>query len=76
MASHDHAHGHAHDHHGHTVAPGADQRPAFVGLIVGGLALGAILYGTVLLTNRQFAGHATPAKPAAAAGAPAAPAAH
>lgn len=58
--------------HNH-VAPGADKAPAFVGLIVGGIAIFAILYGTVLLTNRQFAGHAAPGgeKPAATA-----PAAH
>jgi hypothetical protein len=76
MASHhpapDHGHGAhgapgAHDPHGHHVVPGADKRPAFVGLIVGGIALFAIMYATVLLTNRQFEGHAAAgAKPAAA----------
>ena len=70
MAAHDHARD-AHGAHGPTHAPGSDQKPAFVGLIVGGLILGAILYGTVLWTNTRFEGHA-PAP--AAAGAPAAPA--
>jgi hypothetical protein len=70
------AHGHDHGHHGHHVAPYADQRPAFLGLIVGGIALFAIMWGTVALTNRQFAGHEAPAaKPAAGAPAAGAPAA-
>ena len=75
-------HGHDHGHHGHHVAPYADQRPAFMGLIVGGIALFAIMWGTVALTNRQFAGHAAPAAkpavgaPAATGTAGAAPAAH
>ncbi len=55
-----HAHAdHAHGHHGHDPADVAgDKRAAFVGL-VGGLALiGALMYGMVLWTNAQFAGHA------------------
>ena len=70
MASHDSAHAPvvAHGAHAHQVAPGVDQKASFLGLIVGGIALFAILYGTVLLTNRQFAGHAEGgAKPAAEA---------
>ena len=52
------AHGaHAHDAHTSHVAPGADKRPAFMGLIIGGVALFAIMWGTVLLTNKQFEGH-------------------
>ena len=79
MATHDHAHhpapnaAHAaHDAAAHAAhahhAPGADQKPAFLGLIIGGLALGGILWGTVILTNMQFAGHAKEggATPAAA----------
>ena len=63
MASHD-----AHGPHGHQVTPGADKRPAFVGLIVGGIAIFAIMWGVVELTNRQFAGHGAAGgeKPAAA----------
>jgi hypothetical protein len=76
MATHDHAHvthgTHAtHDVHAHAHV--SDQRPAFLGLIIGGIALGAILYGTVAWTNTRFAGHGE----APAAGAQhAAPAAH
>jgi hypothetical protein len=60
MATHDPAHHPvtttpAHAAHVHHV-PGADQRPAFMGLIVGGIALFAILYGVVKFTNAQFAG--------------------
>lgn len=62
MASHDHAH----DPHAHHVVPGADKAPAFIGLIVGGIALFAILYGVVHLTNQQFAKEHGE-KPAAAA---------
>ena len=46
-------------------APGADKSPAFIGLIVGGIALFAILFGVVRLTNAQFKGH-EPQKEAAA----------
>jgi ABC-type Zn2+ transport system substrate-binding protein/surface adhesin len=76
-AAHDHAHAHAHAHgdahHGHHAHDAAgDKKAAFVGL-VGGLALiGALVYGMVLWTNAQFAGHAAGGQPAAAAGAPAA----
>ena len=41
-------------------APGADKMPAFVGLIVGGIALFAIMFGVVKLTNAQFEGHGAP----------------
>ena len=46
---------------------GRDTGAAFAGLIGGGLFIGLILYGIVLLTNRQFEGHAAEAgaKPAA-----------
>ena len=65
MATHDPSHHPApdahvvhvvHGGHGAHVVPGADKRPAFMGLIVGGIALFAILYGVVKFTNAQFAG--------------------
>lgn len=55
--SHDHA---QHDHK-------ADAKAAFTGLIVGAIALLAIMYTIVQLTNKKFEGHS------AAASAPAAP---
>jgi hypothetical protein len=76
MATHDPTHhpatpAPAHDAHAHHVhhVPGADQRPAFMGLIVGGIALFAILYGVVKFTNAQFAGegHGEAGRPAAEA---------
>ena len=46
---------------------GRDTGAAFAGLIGGSLFIGLILYGIVVLTNRQFAAHAEAgAKPAAA----------
>ena len=85
MATHEHDHGHApaagHGAHATGAAHGVvhhhhvghDKRPAFVGLIVGGIAIFAIMWGTVLLTNKQFEGHGAPgAKPAAQGTAPAA----
>ena len=46
---------------------GRDTGAAFAGLIGGGLFIGLILYGIVVITNRQFAGHAEGGeKPAAA----------
>lgn len=36
---------------------GSDKGAAFVGLIAGALFIGAILYGIVIWTNGQFAGH-------------------
>ena len=75
-AAHDAAHGahgahdaHAHGAHAHHVVPGADKAPAFAGLIIGGIALFAIMWGVVALTNAQFEGHGAPAgeRPAAAA---------
>ncbi|MHB0949683.1 MAG: hypothetical protein ACYC3Q_12185 [Gemmatimonadaceae bacterium] len=38
-----------------------DKSAGFTGLIVGAIALGAILYGMVHWTNLQFAGDETPA---------------
>ncbi|MEO7521491.1 MAG: hypothetical protein ABIW79_06705 [Gemmatimonas sp.] len=47
---------------------GSDTGAAFAGLIGGGLFIGLILYGIVVLTNRQFASHAGGGeKPAATA---------
>ena len=45
---------------------GSDTSAAFAGLIGGGLFIGLILWGIVIITNRQFEGHAAGAKPAAA----------
>jgi hypothetical protein len=36
---------------------GSDKGAAFTGLIVGALAIGAILYGVTMWTNAQFAKH-------------------
>jgi hypothetical protein len=58
----------AHDHTAHDWK--ADARAAFMGLVFGAIALLAILYGIVQLTNRKFEGHAAP--PAATTGSPAA----
>lgn len=41
-----------HDNHG-----GSDMGAAFTGLIGGAILVGAILYGIVVWTNGQFAGH-------------------
>jgi hypothetical protein len=57
----------AHDHTAHDWK--ADARAAFMGLIFGAIALLAIIYAIVQLTNRKFEGHAAPA---ATTGAPAA----
>jgi hypothetical protein len=48
---------------------GSDKGAAFVGLIGGAVFIGAILYGIVLWTNAEFAGHEA-AKPGAAVAAP------
>ena len=48
----------------------ADARAAFMGLIFGAIALLAIVYTIVQLTNRKFEGHSSAATPPAA-GAPA-----
>ncbi|HYC53046.1 MAG TPA: hypothetical protein VEB19_18200 [Gemmatimonadaceae bacterium] len=56
--AHDHAHT-SHDHKG-------DARAAFMGLIIGALALLALVYGIVKWTASRFEGHAAPP----AAGAP------
>ncbi len=42
-------------------AESSDTGAAFAGLIGGALFIGLILWGIVLLTNRQFEGHATEA---------------
>lgn len=52
----------AHDHIAHDWK--ADARAAFMGLIFGAIALLAIMYAIVQLTNRKFEGHAA-AAPAA-----------
>ncbi|HYW31429.1 MAG TPA: hypothetical protein VE869_07990 [Gemmatimonas sp.] len=44
---------------------GSDTGAAFVGLIGGGIFIGAILYGIVLWTNKQFESHEAEAKPGA-----------
>jgi hypothetical protein len=36
---------------------GSDKGAAFAGLIGGAVLIGAILYGIVIWTNAQFAGH-------------------
>ncbi len=43
-----------------------DMGAAFMGLIGGAIFIGAILYGIVVWTNAQFAGHAAEAKPTSA----------
>ncbi len=62
MATHTHtasqggghpAHGAHHDVHDVT----GDKRAAFVGLLSGMVVVGALVYGMVLWTNAQFAGH-------------------
>lgn len=58
----------AHDHITHDWK--ADARAAFMGLIFGAIALLAIMYTIVQLTNKKFEGHA--AAPAATSS-PAAP---
>ena len=58
MATHDPSHHPApHPAHDVHVAPGADKAPAFMGLIIGGIALFAIMWGVLKLTNAQFEGH-------------------
>lgn len=58
----------AHDHIAHDWK--ADARAAFMGLIFGAIALFAIMYTIVQLTNKKFEGHSvapaatsTPAAP-------------
>lgn len=46
-----------HSHHDHHAAPaGTDARAAFMGLIVGGLLIFAILFSVVKATNAKYAG--------------------
>lgn len=47
---------------------GSDKGAAFVGLIGGAIFIGAILYGIVIWTNGQFAGHEAEKKAAVAVG--------
>ncbi len=53
-------------HHG-----GSDMRAAFTGLIVGGIAILAVVMTIVVLTNRSFEGHGDAAAPAGAHAPPA-----
>ena len=54
-------------HHEHADVS-RDKGAAFVGLFGGLIVLGAVVYGTVVWTNAQFAGHEAGATaPAAAA---------
>jgi hypothetical protein len=55
--------------HHHDVS--RDKGPAFLGLFGGLVLIGALMYGMVVWTNGQFAGHAAGATPPPA-GAPAA----
>lgn len=45
---------------------GSDKAAGFTGLILGAMLIGAIMYGIVLWTNKQFAGHEAEKKGAAA----------
>lgn len=71
----DGVHGHADAHHahaGHGAGHGADdvagdKRAAFLGLIGGVVVIFALMYGMVLWTNAQFAGHEGGERPAAEA---------
>ena len=59
---------------GGTTHGGSDMRAAFTGLIVGALALLAVVVTIVILTNRKFEGHGeAPAAGAPGAAAPATP---
>jgi hypothetical protein len=42
---------------GHDNQQGSDMGAAFTGLIGGAILIGAIMYGIVLWTNKQFEGH-------------------
>jgi hypothetical protein len=48
------------------VDPSVDKKAAFVGLVGGVALIGALVYGMVLWTNAQFAGHEAGASKAAA----------
>ena len=48
-----------------TVHGGSDMRAAFTGLIVGTVALIAVVLGIVMLTNRMFEGHGEAPAPGA-----------
>jgi len=49
---------------GHTQQ-GSDKAAGFTGLIGGAILIGAIMYGIVLWTNKQFEGHKAEKKAAA-----------
>ena len=51
--------------HHHDVS--RDKGPAFVGLFTGLIVLGGFIYGLVLWTNAQYAGHAAGEAPSAQA---------
>lgn len=51
--------------HHHDVS--RDKGPAFLGLLIGMVFLGAVVYGMVQWTNSRFEGHATGEKAAATA---------
>ena len=53
-----------------TVHGGSDMRAAFTGLIVGAVALFAVVVGIVMLTNRMFEGHGEGPVPGAHGAAP------
>jgi len=44
---------------------GSDKAAGFTGLILGAIFIGVVMYGIVLWTNKQFAGHETEKKKAA-----------
>ncbi len=48
----------------------SDKAAGFMGLIGGAIFIGAIIYGIVLWTNAQFAGHESEGKKGAAIEAP------
>jgi hypothetical protein len=48
-----------------TAHGGSDMRAAFTGLIVGTVALLAVVVGIVMLTNRKFEGHGEAPAPGA-----------
>ncbi|MGH7638043.1 MAG: hypothetical protein ACREOK_10370 [Gemmatimonadaceae bacterium] len=62
----------AHDHPIHDWK--ADARAAFMGLIFGAIALLAIVYAIVQLTNKKFEGHSAAAPAGAVPAATSAPA--
>jgi hypothetical protein len=45
-------------HTNHTPSHGSDMKAAFIGLIGGAIALGALMYAVVVWTNSRYASHA------------------